>query len=86
MRLIKSMRLTTSFYGISSEDALMELFDKCENCGKDGTFIKKVVIGTFVRLKQTCNNCDHMREWDSQPFVKNIYTSWKHSPFCFHSI
>ena len=50
----------------------MELFDKCENCGKDDTFIKKVVIGTFVRLKQTCNNCDHMREWDSQPFVKNI--------------
>ena len=46
--------------------------DKCENCGKDGTLIKKVVIGTFVRLKQTCNNCDHMREWDSQPFVKNI--------------
>ena len=50
----------------------MELFDKCEKCGKDGTFVKKVVIGTFVCLKQTCNNCDHIREWDSQPFMKNI--------------
>ena len=50
----------------------MELFDKCEKCGKDGTSVKKKVIGTFIRLKQTCNNCDHMREWDSQPFVKNI--------------
>ena len=49
----------------------MELFDKCEKCGKDGTSVKKV-IGTFIHLKQTCNNCDHMREWDSQPFVKNI--------------
>lgn len=49
----------------------MELFDKCEKCGKGGTFVKKV-IGTFIHLKQTCNNCNHMREWDSQPFIKNI--------------
>ena len=54
------------------EGALMELFDKCEKCGKGGTFVKKKVTGTFIRLKQTCNNCDHMREWDSQPFIKNI--------------
>ena len=50
----------------------MELFDKCEKCGNDGTFVKKVVIGTFVRLKQTCDNCDHIRQWDSKLFVKNI--------------
>ena len=49
----------------------MELFDRCEMCGKGGTSIKKVV-GTFIHLKQSCKNCNHMREWDSQPFIKNI--------------
>ena len=52
------------------EDSLMELFYRCEMCGKGGTFVK--VIGTFIRLKQSCKRCDHVREWDSQPFLKNI--------------
>ena len=52
-------------------DSLMELFDRCEMCGKGGTSVKKV-IGTFIRLKQSCKSCDHMREWDSQPFLKSI--------------
>ena len=47
------------------KDALMTMWE-------GWYFIKRIVIGTFVCLKQTCNSCDHMHEWDSQPFVKNI--------------
>ena len=50
----------------------MELFDRCEMCGKGGTSIKKKLMGTFIHVKQSCKNCNHMREWDSQPFIKNI--------------
>lgn len=53
------------------EDALLSLFEKCESCGRRCTYVKKV-IGTFIRIKQSCQDCDHIREWDSQPYIKNI--------------
>ena len=54
------------------EDALMALFRKCEICRDTGTRVQKTVLGSFVRLRQTCHHCGHVREWDSQPFIKNI--------------
>lgn len=50
----------------------MVLFDKCEKCGRGHTLIKKNIVGSFIRIRQSCKYCDHVREWNSQPFVKNI--------------
>ena len=50
------------------EDALMELLTNVRSVEREVPLSKKI-MRTFV---QTCNNCDHMRQWDSQPFINNI--------------
>ena len=52
------------------EDALLSLFEKCENCSSTTTNITKTTIGTFLHVKQQCQ-CGHIRYWESQPFVRN---------------
>lgn len=32
---------------------------------------KKTIKGTFIRLQQKCCECNHVQEWDSQPFLKS---------------
>ena len=54
------------------EDCLLSLFNKCGNCGKATPDVTKTTIGTFLRVKQVCDNCESTREWDSQPFISNI--------------
>lgn len=54
------------------EDCLLSLFNKCVNCGKATVGVIRATIGTFVRVKQACDNCESTREWDSQPFIRNI--------------
>ena len=51
------------------ESALMMLFSLCSYCGLANTQIKKVLIGTLLRITQVCNYCERVRIWESQPFV-----------------
>ena len=49
-------------------------------CSSAKTSINQYVIGSFVRIKQLCGNCNRIRVWESQPIVEktplgNILTS-----------
>ena len=51
------------------ESALLLLFNLCIFCGQSSTALKKTVIGTFLRITQTCTECCRVRVWDSQPHL-----------------
>lgn len=53
------------------EECLMALFAKCRICG-GATDVTKHTLGTFLRVKQLCIQCDTSYEWDSQPFIQDI--------------
>ena len=36
------------------------------------TVIHKKVVGSLLRITQHCNNCQHKRTWESQPYIGNI--------------
>lgn len=54
------------------EDALLSLFSQCYQCKSHDVSVTKLVIGSFLRLKQKCLSCETQTSWDSQPFVTNI--------------
>uniref|UniRef100_A0A1X7U564 THAP-type domain-containing protein n=1 Tax=Amphimedon queenslandica TaxID=400682 RepID=A0A1X7U564_AMPQE len=54
------------------EDALLSLFSKCYQCKSHDVSVTKLVIGSFLRIKQKCLSCETLTSWDSQPFVTNI--------------
>lgn len=54
------------------ENNLLSLFKVCAHCRSSATEVKKTIIGTFLRLRQSCFDCGHHRNWDSQPFLNNI--------------
>ena len=54
------------------ESALMLLFRICLCCKSMNTKVLTFVRGTFLRVQQKCNDCGKTREWNSQPFVRNI--------------
>ena len=54
------------------ECALLTLFQFCIKCQLPTPSITKLVNGTFIRIKQWCQNCEAERIWDSQPFINNI--------------
>ena len=51
------------------ETALLLLFSACFSCHSASTRIKKMVIGTFLRVTQLCRHCGKQYEWNSQPFI-----------------
>ena len=53
------------------EDSLLLLFKKCPVCNSETTILKHV-IGTFLQIKQTCDLCNFVYNWNNQPFVKSI--------------
>ena len=53
------------------ESALLLLFSLCLHC-KSHTSVKKVVIGSYLRIIQTCSKCYRRRTWESQPYIGNI--------------
>ena len=53
------------------ESALLSLFSLCIYCGSL-TSISKVVIGSFLKITQTCSRCSRRRVWESQPYVGKI--------------
>lgn len=54
------------------ESALLSLFTYCLFCGSSSTKISKKVIGSFLRIVQTCCHCGKKRHWESQPYVGTI--------------
>ena len=61
------------------ESSLLLLFSTCLHCASY-TSVDKVIIGTFLRIIQTCGNCSWRRTWESQPYIGavpagNILTS-----------
>jgi solute carrier family 8 (sodium/calcium exchanger) len=54
------------------EENLLSLFTKCFSCGSHSINNKKFVNGTFLHIKQTCNVCEAVNNWDSQPHIKNF--------------
>ena len=54
------------------ESSLLLLFSSCIFCRHPFTSIKKILVGTFLRITQTCNKCLRTRVWESQPFLGKI--------------
>ena len=54
------------------EASLLLLFSTCVYCTAITKNIKKVVIGSFVRITQFCDECKHKCIWESQPFIGSI--------------
>ena len=58
-------------YSIQFKSSLMQLFQTCPCCGsKAKSSIHE--IGTFVRIKQVCLDCNATQVWNSQPFIANV--------------
>ena len=53
------------------ESALLSLFSLCIYCGAL-TCINKIVIGSFLKIIQTCSRCSRRRVWESQPYIGKI--------------
>ena len=53
------------------ESALLLLFSSCFYCSCY-TSVKKVVLGSFLRIIQTCSHCSRRRTWESQPYIGKI--------------
>ena len=54
------------------ESALLLLFSICVMCRSTYTSIEKFTIGSFLRIKQICSNCNNNYVWESQPYVGKI--------------
>lgn len=49
-----------------------QLFTHCCHCHLPISGMRKIVIGTFIRIEQNCPYCFYKHIWDSQPFVSKI--------------
>ena len=48
------------------------VFSVCRFCSTRTSNIKKIIVGSLVRISQTCSKCKRKWEWDSQPFISNV--------------
>ena len=51
---------------------LMLLFAVCRQCGSKAVKLHKVLIGSYLRIKQLCSSCGQKYVWDSQPMIRKI--------------
>lgn len=51
---------------------LMLLFAVCRHCGSKAVKVQKVIVGSFLRIKQQCLRCNRKFVWDSQPMIRKI--------------
>ena len=51
------------------ESALMLLFTVRSCCRNRYTRVSKTVIGSFLRITQSCSRCGYRFIWDSQPYI-----------------
>ena len=54
------------------EAALMFLFNTCIICRSVTRDVRKVLIGSLVRITQRCSKCNYKRVWESQPFIGSV--------------
>ena len=47
------------------------LLHKCPSCNSD-TSIHKTIVGTFLKIYQSCVKCAYTHTWESQPKIKGI--------------
>ena len=50
----------------------MLLFAVCKQCGSKAVKVQKVILGSFLRIKQLCLSCNEKCVWDSQPMIRKI--------------
>ena len=50
----------------------MLLFAVCRQCGSKAVKLHKIVIGTYLRIKQQCLSCSYKSTWSSQPMIRKI--------------
>ena len=50
----------------------MALLQLCLFCESIKVELKKVVVGTFLKVEQRCKDCLRCQTWRSQPFIGNI--------------
>ena len=51
------------------ESSLLLLFGACIFCEHSTTSLTKAVLGSFLRITQTCKKCLKKRLWESQPYI-----------------
>ena len=54
------------------ETMLMLLFAVCRQCRSKAVEVQKIVIGSFLRIRQQCASCGQKCVWDSQPMIGRI--------------
>ena len=54
------------------ESRLLQLAHMCVPCGSQNVRLDQIVIGTFLRLKRQCIDCDAVNIWESQPFLARV--------------
>ena len=54
------------------ESALLLLFSICFMCRSTYISIEKFTRGSFLCVKQICNNCNNKYVWESQPYVGKV--------------
>ncbi|XP_071792349.1 uncharacterized protein [Asterias amurensis] len=53
------------------ESQLMKLFNRCISCGGYLVTMKSSRKGGMLRVRQSCEICDDITTWDSQPWLNN---------------
>lgn len=48
------------------ESCLDNLFTSCCSCGFPCS-MSKTVLGSYINIKSSCENCDTQRKWENQP-------------------
>ena len=54
------------------ETQLLELFKTCSACSSPALVEIKQVVGSMVKIQQSCGLCNFNRVWESQPYAGAI--------------
>ena len=54
------------------ESALLILFSTCFFCRSPFSTIEKWTLGSLLRIKQICSQCNGSFTWDSQPYIGKV--------------
>lgn len=54
------------------ESALLLLFSVCRYCLSPITNVRKMVLGSLLKIEQTCGECNNKWIWNSQPYYGAI--------------
>ena len=51
----------------------MILLSPCVLCKNATSRLKKILIGSFLRVTHYCDRCQNKNVWESQPFIGNVH-------------